>query len=371
MEKLIVRNFGPIDNVEIEIKQLTIFIGENGTGKSILAKLIDIFKNSLFWYGEACKEETSLFMEGIAEFGLDSFLKDTTYIKWESDKSFTFDASKPNSIVYNKKHDYDENKCIIPTYIKSERNTQITNVGDNSLSDLYIEEFGIMIKYFGSYALVEAPDGNTFRLENASCGIKAIYDIVSTIDANKHFKIDLESDICYHYTIEEPELNLFPLSQKKLVNLLVKNILSTGDSLVLTTHSPYILTSLNNILFASLIEKEFPNSREKIIEETGVRYFVRSSDVAVYYMSFKKSPKDIVNPKTGIIGENDLDQTARDDMDTFYGLMDIYSKYSEISENLINETTGMISENELDSASDDIADEFDSLMSILRKSKRI
>ena len=44
MQKIIVRNFGPIVEAEIEIKGLTILIGEQASGKSTLAKLIYFFK---------------------------------------------------------------------------------------------------------------------------------------------------------------------------------------------------------------------------------------------------------------------------------------------------------------------------------------
>lgn len=44
MERLIVRNFGPIKDVDIEIPRLLVFIGDQASGKSTLAKLIYIFK---------------------------------------------------------------------------------------------------------------------------------------------------------------------------------------------------------------------------------------------------------------------------------------------------------------------------------------
>ena len=44
MERLIVRNFGPIKDVEIEIPRLLVFIGDQASGKSTLGKLIYIFK---------------------------------------------------------------------------------------------------------------------------------------------------------------------------------------------------------------------------------------------------------------------------------------------------------------------------------------
>ena len=44
MERLIVKNFGPIKDVDIEIPRLLVFIGDQASGKSTLAKLIYIFK---------------------------------------------------------------------------------------------------------------------------------------------------------------------------------------------------------------------------------------------------------------------------------------------------------------------------------------
>lgn len=57
-----------------------------------------------------------------------------------------------------------------------------------------------------------------------------------------------------HYTklvLEEPELNLFPLTQYELVKQVVKNLdFERGDNLVITTHSPYIMTFFNNLIQA-------------------------------------------------------------------------------------------------------------------------
>ncbi|OQX99939.1 MAG: hypothetical protein B6I24_01125 [Bacteroidetes bacterium 4572_128] len=41
--RLIIKNFGAIKDIDIEIKSLTIFIGEQATGKSTIAKLLAIF----------------------------------------------------------------------------------------------------------------------------------------------------------------------------------------------------------------------------------------------------------------------------------------------------------------------------------------
>ena len=41
-ERLIVRNFGPVNNLDIEIRPLTLFIGTQGSGKSTISKLLTI-----------------------------------------------------------------------------------------------------------------------------------------------------------------------------------------------------------------------------------------------------------------------------------------------------------------------------------------
>ncbi|MDE7254661.1 MAG: AAA family ATPase, partial [Helicobacter sp.] len=39
-ERLIIKNFGPIIEAEIEIKPLIVFIGESGSGKSVIMKTL-------------------------------------------------------------------------------------------------------------------------------------------------------------------------------------------------------------------------------------------------------------------------------------------------------------------------------------------
>jgi predicted ATP-dependent endonuclease of OLD family len=54
-----------------------------------------------------------------------------------------------------------------------------------------------------------------------------------------------------HRTIEEPEAHLFPAAQTTLTELLVMTHNRSGSSFFLTTHSPYFLSSFNNLLYAA------------------------------------------------------------------------------------------------------------------------
>lgn len=69
------------------------------------------------------------------------------------------------------------------------------------------------------------------------------------------------------FIIEEPESHLFPESQKYITELiaLVKNC---GHSIVLTTHSPYVLGTLNNLLYAKTILDQYSQKANAIIPES-------------------------------------------------------------------------------------------------------
>ena len=50
--------------------------------------------------------------------------------------------------------------------------------------------------------------------------------------------------------IEEPEQNLFPDAQRQLIEHIVERLNVSGSSVLITTHSPYVLAALNNLIYA-------------------------------------------------------------------------------------------------------------------------
>lgn len=66
--------------------------------------------------------------------------------------------------------------------------------------------------------------------------------------------------------IEEPEQNLFPQTQVQLIYYIFSKIdhANERDTLVITTHSPYILYALNNCLLSSIASKEDESMVEEI-----------------------------------------------------------------------------------------------------------
>lgn len=60
------------------------------------------------------------------------------------------------------------------------------------------------------------------------------------------------------FIIEEPESHLFPNAQK-LITEFISLAKNGGNKILLTTHSPYILGTINNMLYANRISKEVDN----------------------------------------------------------------------------------------------------------------
>lgn len=66
------------------------------------------------------------------------------------------------------------------------------------------------------------------------------------------------------FIIEEPESHLFPESQKYVTELIAL-VSNCKHSVVLTTHSPYVLGTLNNLLYARTIPDQCAKEADKII----------------------------------------------------------------------------------------------------------
>lgn len=69
------------------------------------------------------------------------------------------------------------------------------------------------------------------------------------------------------FIIEEPESHLFPESQKYMTEL-ISLVNNCNHSVVLTTHSPYVLGTLNNLLYAGSIPSQYSKKAGEVIPES-------------------------------------------------------------------------------------------------------
>ena len=82
------------------------------------------------------------------------------------------------------------------------------------------------------------------------------------------------------FFIEEPEAHLFPISQKYIISLLALIYNSFNHNLVITTHSPYVLTAINNLILANdVLKSKGHKAVEKIVDPS---LSIKYEDVSAY-----------------------------------------------------------------------------------------
>ena len=104
--------------------------------------------------------------------------------------------------------------------------------------------------------------------------------------------------------VEEPELNLYPVTQRDLLRELILVANRRADNqLIVTTHSPYILSALNNLLYAAQVGRKHPAEIKRIVSED---CWMPASEVAAYALE---------NGKIVSIMDEELQQIAAERID--------------------------------------------------------
>lgn len=76
--RIVIHNFGPIKEADIETKRYTVFIGQTSTGKSVAAKLISIANDSDFFMLE--EGDFKGFVNFLSQYSIDFPFHDDTEI---------------------------------------------------------------------------------------------------------------------------------------------------------------------------------------------------------------------------------------------------------------------------------------------------
>lgn len=121
------------------------------------------------------------------------------------------------------------------------------------------------------------------------------------------FSIILEKKKVF-IVIEEPEAHLFPIAQKDMVSLISLMVNTTGSKVILTTHSPYILTSTNILLYSEKVENT--HSKEtKIVIPRGIR--VSYSTFEAYKIGkFESSMESLMDEESHMIHTDYIDEVS-------------------------------------------------------------
>ena len=343
MNYLKINNFGPVKDATIELKSLVVLVGGQGTGKSTIAKLLTIFQDYLWYVNillnnEYIKTPFKIFNID-SYFTKQTFLeyrKGSIHIIYK-DGEFTLTderctnkedlikayganlLSEQNRMIsamgLNSDIPYEEllkkNFYLLSAntrtslYIPSERN--FAGVFSSFIASMVLSQVPVpytlmnYISYFerakSKYTeyklpfmditfqknqdeegiLIKDADGENklLPLSDCSSGIQSLLPMLMILDYcidNKFFK---------SYVVEEPESNLYPDNQYAVLRYLIAQInkVENGDSHVITTHSPYILSALNNLMFAYEVGQVKPKETESIIPKA---YWMDAKHVVAY-----------------------------------------------------------------------------------------
>lgn len=319
-ESIEIRNFGPIRDVRIDtVKSLTVLIGDSGSGKSTIMKLLALFQ----WIYKMWCIRSYLHYSGITKspfrFRFESYLKNNgldDYLQAESEIIYingthriTYDGKtklhlssryvSEQELSLEKVAFISDQRGMIPELLQNGSHT--TN--NYYLSDTYenykqasetIKTFNV--DYLGVKLRVKKTSHGTkheispchienndysIELSHSSSGTKNVvplnliveyfskhYDLVESLNRSilsyvsqsdnlKAFKAatnvgEFPSKRVSLF-VEEPELSLFPTGQLSLMDFLVNRCFVQSNkgyniSLMLATHSPYIVNYLNVLI---------------------------------------------------------------------------------------------------------------------------
>lgn len=418
-----VKNFGPIKDVELDLRDVNVFIGPQASGKSVLAKLYTICKSPIMYHdvklrsnphsssekniGEIASYilDSQKFKTATEKYSLNTFFTNDTYVCFKNsvftfeyfngvinfstdvrllkyvDSNFDLNTIDDNQLdkdweyfmglskFISSYNSFNENKVVslnkgwkiylinfalinvfenTVNYIPSERNLAVLlkkaalnlmfqkvpipehllefaanyNTASDKVKNLDLS----YLKSSASYKNIDGEDfildeDSTLKLSESASGLQSVVPLLLTLENLRNN----EDESAFHqaFVIEEPETNLFPKAQYALLKYLEKNRpdddgkIDTGSVHIYTTHSPFILSSLNNMLYAY---KKGNNASEKVQEEIGKilpkENWIAPERFSAYQIIDGKT-ESIFDRESGLIQENIIDHISEDIIEDF------------------------------------------------------
>lgn len=186
------------------------------------------------------------------------------------------------------------------------------------------EILGGKIKLERNKEYVETKDGRKIPFSALSSGQQELFPLLlmlsSFSDQSRH-RAQVAKRLVY---IEEPEAHLFPTAQSSLIMILTELVVSSKDKLdmIITTHSPYILAKLNNLLKAGEISEAYGQKVQPEVDNVIPQDYWLSPKKFRAYAIIDGAVKSI-NGEDGLIDGSYLDDISGDISREFSSLLEI------------------------------------------------
>lgn len=424
MAHLVIKNIGPIKNVELDLNKINVFMGPQSSGKSTIAKIfchcqwVEKQCYSNFEIQSKYYSKENVFYSSLIEYHrLDGYFDAESIIIYTGEyitikyvhqsREVTLSRTRKNSYKYPKINyipaernlvaaipnlkKYNETNDVIlyfmydwftsredvkSNYLSSILNRDITyaysdntdyiidnssklllsnaSSGVQSLVPLYLVLMYVLDSIYLkmrplSYEQKKFIDDLNLKLDKiqemtkqnpVSVGLEKLKEELNDIntlealDLNTFKAIEakrrLDEIFKYHFTqlyIEEPEQNLFPDTQQKLMYWLVSLLANSerDHQLVMTTHSPYILFALNNCVMGGLVKSRIPEGERN--KFPSYQSWINPKLVSIY--EIHEGTLKCIQDEDGIIEDNYLNKAYKETSAEYLSLLNYYEEDEE------------------------------------------
>lgn len=408
MSKIKIKNFGPIkagyqeNDGWFDVKKVTVFIGNQGSGKSTIAKLI----STLTWIEKALvrgdhnkewfERKNRLKNQYLNYHRLENYFKingtNHTVIEYEGD-AYSIKYENGKLIINKTLADTDTYPLPQIMYVPAERNfiayvktpkdlklsseplkeflTEYDNAKENmkGMTQLPINDVGVEYDKLNDTLNLKG-EGYKVKLTEASSGfqslvpmflvsvylansvkqqsefkesmsgkeikrfkegVKDIWDNENLTDEQRRIAISALSakfnKSAFINIVEEPEQNLFPDSQRKILNSLLElNNLNIANKLIMTTHSPYLINYLTLAVKAETLKNRLRSVEQTQKFESIVpsKSTICADELAIYELDEKDGSIKILETYNGLPSdENELNEQLGESNELFAQLLEI------------------------------------------------
>lgn len=412
MNRLEIKNIGPIKDVNFELNKINVLMGPQSSGKSTIAKIISFcqWAEKRYLLDGEFKYDVK---EQLLEFHRlsENYFSDNSYFTYETDFiTITYKGKKLRKTIRKKQTSkiYKKTKNI---YIPSERNfvsvipnlSKYKETNDNIMSFVYdwftakrifnnsnlLPVLNLGVQFYNKSEndndILLLSNKKEIFLREGSSGLQSIIPLIVIIehltdyiyktnisnsveekdslknfllknitkildlskfkdlDDIKNYQLDeddmkklilsyqrarfLESYNSTNFIIEEPEQNLFPSTQRELINYLFKKMNEKRNhTLLLTTHSPYILYSINNSIMGYNVKNKIDDNEKT--EITNTESWINPELVSIWQVQDGKlvSVKD---ESTKTVTKHYFNEITKDIMDEYFEMLSYYEYDSE------------------------------------------
>ena len=355
-----------VDSTKIELTSLMVIIGRQSAGKSTFMKVLCfcrwIEKKIMVSTDDMVNQYThyNRFVKELKQFHRlnDEYFMDDTELMYDGDSiTIEYRGANGNAKIVRKKSFTEKRFNTKLSYIPAERNlvSAIQNVDKtykaterdvlfgfiyewDEAKSPYTGEHPFKLAATGGFSYVNKSGTDVLLREDgaetpafyASSGMQSVMPMdvmahyitgcvgqnapLSMYDRNEISRTDngLSSRRLTYQSaqlfIEEPEQNLYPESQRLVVMSLVRSLKkamlngSENSMIVMTTHSPYVMSVVNVLLKAAIVEEN--GLTQSVVDNSCI---LPSKSISGYYIDESGIFQDILDMEIPMLSGNDLD----------------------------------------------------------------